>query len=196
SHETHLISHGFCAHLDHFGLQAAEFCVAGAARNETGVKKGSPTNKLSFRGPHQSQHNRRRTSHHVYGRRWGHPSQKSRGNGTFQHTDTDPSKPLPKPIFGEGSWQAQRLVSFKTIGVYGVGVAGVLKMEIILVPNNGEPAIPATLEVVCNIPPGNLFTGKAEGYTLTPKGAPFGSFAALVPPIGVTWFTNTVEQRR
>ncbi|RMF60929.1 MAG: hypothetical protein D6743_14250 [Calditrichaeota bacterium] len=115
------------------------------------------------------------------------------GNGTFQHTDSDPAKPVPKVILGEGTWKAKRLVSFRSIGSYGVGVAGVLKMSVVLTPASGAPPLAATLEVVCNIPPAGLFTGKAEGYTLRVAGAPFGAFTALVPPVGVTWFTNTAE---
>ncbi len=113
------------------------------------------------------------------------------GNGTFQHTDTDPAKPIPKPILAEGTWKAKRLVNWAPIGSYGVVVAGVLKMEVNLVPDGG-PSFPAMLEVVCNIPPGDLFTGKPEGYVLDTGGPP-GPFTPLGPPLGITWFTNSIE---
>ena len=65
-------------------------------------------------------------------------------------------------------------------------------MEVNLVPNGG-PVIPATLEVVCNIPPAALFTGKPEGYKLT---TPLSTFEPIgPPPVGITWFTNAVEQK-
>lgn len=115
------------------------------------------------------------------------------GNGSFQHQDADPGKPAPQPILGEGTWKAKKLVSFEINGTYGVGISGVLTMEVDLVPVSG-PVIPAMLEVVCNIPPAGLFTGKPEGYSLTIPGAPFGTFNPLgPPPLGITWFTNTVE---
>ncbi len=118
------------------------------------------------------------------------------GNGSFQHNDPDPAKPIPKPILGEGTWKAKRLESFDVLGTYGdVGVAGVLKMEINLVPSQG-PEIPAMLEVVCNIPPAGLFTGKPEGYVLTIPGAPFSPFVPFgPPPRGITWFARNVEPR-
>ena len=30
-----------------------------------------------------------------------------RGNGSFQHQDGDPDKPVPRPILGEGTWRAR-----------------------------------------------------------------------------------------
>lgn len=115
------------------------------------------------------------------------------GNGSFQHQNTAPPG-TPKPILGEGTWKAKRLVSWEQIGTYGdVGVAGVLVMEIDLVPNGG-PAFPATLEVTCNIPPAGLFTGNPEGYVLdVPGGLRFKPFGP--PPMGITWFTSAVEPR-
>jgi len=113
---------------------------------------------------------------------------KVRGGGVFQHTSADPSEPVPKPILGEGTWKAKRLVSWVQRGTYGVGVSGVLTMEIKLRPNNG-PAIPATLQVTCNIPPAGLFTGNPEGYILeVQNGLTFVPFGP--PPSGITWFTN------
>ena len=64
-------------------------------------------------------------------------------------------------------------------------------MTVNLVPNSG-PVIPATLEVVCNIPPAGLFTGNPEGFKLT---IPGDVFVPLGPPLGITWFTSTVEPK-
>lgn len=111
------------------------------------------------------------------------------GKGNFQHQNA--TGPIPQQIFGEGTWQAKRLIHFSQIGTHGaVGVAGTLIMEVVLKPVTGGK-IKAELEVVCNIPPAGLFTGKPEGYKLTVPGAPFGSFEPLgPPPLGITWFTN------
>lgn len=114
-------------------------------------------------------------------------------NGSFQHQNA--SGAIPQAILGEGSWKAKRLKSFTLVGTHGkVGVAGVLLMDVLLIPEDG-PKVAAELEVVCNIPPAGLFTGKPEGYKLTIPGAPFGPFEPLgPPPLGITWFTNGVEQ--
>ena len=116
------------------------------------------------------------------------------GGGGFQHQDGDPDKPIPKPILGEGTWVAKRVVGLDVIGTFGIGVAGVLDMDVVLYPTGGG-RIPASLQVVCNIPPAGLFTGLAEGYTLSVPGAPWGAFEALDPPMGVTWL-NTAHIAR
>lgn len=111
------------------------------------------------------------------------------GHGKFQHQNATGS--APQEILGEGSWKTKRLISFENIGSHGeVGVAGILLMVVELIPVTGSN-ITAELEVVCNIPPAGLFTGKPEGYKLTIPGAPFGPFNPLgPPPLGITWFTN------
>lgn len=115
------------------------------------------------------------------------------GNGSFQH-QLSSAPGVPKPILGEGTWKAKRLVSWDVLGTYGIGVAGVLKMEVSIVPKNGS-VFPAMLEVVCNIPPAGLFTGKPEGYVLDTGGPP-GPFTPLgPPPLGITWFTNATEPK-
>jgi hypothetical protein len=115
------------------------------------------------------------------------------GNGSIQHTLVS-APGSPKPILGEGTWKATSLVSWDVLGTYGIGVAGVLIMDINLVPDGGSP-FPALLEVVCNIPPGGLFTGKPEGYVLDIGGPP-GPFTPFgPPPLGITWFTNAIEPR-
>lgn len=114
------------------------------------------------------------------------------GNGSLSHQLVS-APGVPKPILGEGTWKATNLVSWDVLGTYGIGVAGVLKMEIRIVPISG-PTFPAKLEVVCNIPPAGLFTGKPEGYVL--EGGPIGPFTPLgPPPLGITWFTNAVEPK-
>jgi hypothetical protein len=113
------------------------------------------------------------------------------GNGSFQHQLASDPAPI-KPILGEGSWKVKRLVNWTVIGTYGIGVAGILNLEVNLVPENGS-SFPAMLEVVCNIPPGGLFTGKPEGYVLD-TGGPIGPFTPLgPPPLGITWFTTAIE---
>ena len=115
------------------------------------------------------------------------------GNGSLQHTLVS-APGTPKPILGEGTWKAKRLLSWDMLGTYGIGVAGVVKMEVNIVPNGGT-AFPAMLEVVCNIPPAGLFTGKPEGYVLD-TGSPPGPFNPQgPPPLGITWFTMAVEPR-
>ncbi len=115
------------------------------------------------------------------------------GNGSFQHQLAS-APGIPKPILGQGTWKAKRLLDWNELGTYGIGVAGVLNMEVKLVPDNGS-AFPAMLEVVCNIPPADLFTGKPEGYVLD-IGGPLGPFTPLgPPPLGITWFTNAIEPK-
>lgn len=114
------------------------------------------------------------------------------GGGAFVHHDA--ASPIPQTVLGTGSWRATRLISFEIVGTWGVAAAGILVMEIDLVPEGGK-AIPAHLEIYCNIGPAGIFTGQPEGYKLTVPGAPFGPFEPLVPPLGLTVFT-TVNERR
>jgi len=58
------------------------------------------------------------------------------GNGSFQHQLVS-APGTPKPILGEGTWKAKRLTSWDVLGTFGIGVAGVLNMEINRVPENG-----------------------------------------------------------
>lgn len=113
------------------------------------------------------------------------------GNGSIQHQLVS-APGTPKPILGEGTWKAKGLVSWEVLGTYGIGVAGVLNIEISIVSNGGSP-FPALLEVVCNIPPAGIFTGKPEGFVLDAGGPP-GPFTPFgPPPLGITWFTNAIE---
>ena len=109
------------------------------------------------------------------------------GGGEFVHFD---GTRIPSPNFiATGSWRATRFLSFEEVGTWGVGVSGILQMEIKLLPCAG-PAIGATLKIVCNIGPAGLATKpfQQEGFTLTVPGtAPFSPFT---PPAGLTLFTR------
>ncbi len=111
------------------------------------------------------------------------------GDGSFNHFNNLSSP--PKTLLAFGTWKTKRLISFDKIGTWGALAAGVLKMEIHLIPVGG-PVTTATLEVVCNLPAGKLDTGLDEGATLTIPGAPFGSFT---PVAGASIFTTGVEER-
>jgi hypothetical protein len=114
-----------------------------------------------------------------------------RGGGEFVHFD---GTQIPSPDFiATGSWRATRFVSFEEIGTFGVGVAGILEMEIKLIPCEGPAVRGARLKIVCNIGPAGLVTDpfQEEGFTLTVPGlAPFSPFT---PPIGLTFFTRPCE---
>jgi hypothetical protein len=112
----------------------------------------------------------------------------ARGGGEFVHFD---GTKIPSPNFiNTGSWRATRFVSFAEVGTWGVGVAGILVMEVKLIPCDG-PVVPgATLKIVCNIGPAGLETEpfQQEGFTLTVPGlAPFSPFT---PPVGLTFFSR------
>jgi hypothetical protein len=114
-----------------------------------------------------------------------------RGGGEFVHFD---GRNIPSPDFiATGSWRATRFLSFEEIGTFGVGVAGVLEMEIRLIPCEGPPVRGARLKIVCNIGVAGLETEpfQQEGFTLTVRGlAPFSPFT---PPLGLTFFTRPCE---
>lgn len=115
---------------------------------------------------------------------------RARGGGTFVHANLAPTAPTPKPILFTGTWEARRLVSFNTIGSWGQLVAGIMVARVKLFPQ-GAPTVKATLEVVCNLAPAGILTGKPEGIFLTLDGSPpFGVFQPTVPtPTGLTIFT-------
>jgi hypothetical protein len=114
-----------------------------------------------------------------------------RGGGEFVHFD---GTKIPSPDFiATGSWRATRFLSFEEIGTFGVGVAGVLEMEIKLIPCEGPVVRGARLKIVCNIGPAGLETDpfQQEGFTLSVPGlAPFSPFT---PPIGLTFFTRPCD---
>lgn len=109
------------------------------------------------------------------------------GGGSFNHVlDTSP---VPKTIVASGTWKAKRLLSFNLVGTYGALAAGILEMEVHLIPE-GESVVGAILEVVCNLGAAGLFTGEEEGFVLTIPGTPFapggtfGPFEPFVPVAG------------
>jgi hypothetical protein len=102
----------------------------------------------------------------------------------------------PDNVIGTGKWRATRLLSFEQIGVWGVGVAGIIEMRIKLFPCEGPVIRGATLKVVCNLGPAGIFTDpfQQEGYTLTlPNGVTFSPFT---PPSGLTIFTRRCGEVR
>jgi hypothetical protein len=111
-----------------------------------------------------------------------------RGGGEFVHFD---GTKIPSPNFiNTGSWRATRFLSFEEVGTWGVGVSGILEMEIKLLPCDGPVVRGAALKIVCNIGPAGLTTSpfQQEGFTLTVPGlAPFSPFT---PPVGLTLFTR------
>jgi hypothetical protein len=111
-----------------------------------------------------------------------------RGGGEFVIFD---GTKVPSPDFiATGSWRAVRFLSFEEVGTWGVGVSGILQMEIKLLPCDGPVIQGATLKIVCNIGPAGLATQpfQQEGFTLTVPGlAPFSPFT---PPVGLTLFTR------
>ena len=97
----------------------------------------------------------------------------------------------PSPNFiNTGSWRATRFVSFAEVGTWGVGVAGILELEVKLIPCDAPAVRGARLKIVCNIGPAGLVTEpfQQEGFTLTVPGlAPFSPFT---PPVGLTFFSR------
>ena len=97
-----------------------------------------------------------------------------KGGGTFQRST--PSVTPPNTLVNWGTWKATRFLSFtETPGSpFGQVIAGILTMEVELRPL-GQPRVAATMEVVCNLAAGALFTGEDEGVTLTlNNGTTFG----------------------
>lgn len=105
------------------------------------------------------------------------------GGGSFTHFQPT-SAGTPFPILGFGSWTADTFMSFTPTSPpdYGAHIAGVLEIDVTLLPEGGSP-IPATMKVVCNIGAGNLSTGQPEGIVLTIPG--IGTFG----PGGLTLFS-------
>lgn len=111
------------------------------------------------------------------------------GGGSFNISDTNSA--VPRTLLSFGTWKAKRLVSFNLIGTYGAFAAGILEMQVDLVPE-GQAVTPATLKQVCNIAAAGLFTGQDEGVTVSIPSASFGTFRPLN---GNTVFTTGVEEK-
>jgi len=102
------------------------------------------------------------------------------GGGEFNHLDGN-SGPPPLTILASGTWEAKSLISWVPVAgpgpnPYGQTIAGTLTMSIRLFPDgNDDDGIPATLTVVCNVPPAGNFTGLVEGIMLDLGGLSFGA---------------------
>ena len=96
-----------------------------------------------------------------------------------------------------GSWKAGRLLGFQPVSpprTWGVVTPGIVRMEAKLVSAVNGQIRRATLEVVCNVGPANILTGKPEGFTLSGGGLP--TFVQLTPTVGLTLITRPVKRRR
>ena len=111
------------------------------------------------------------------------------GGGSFNHIRLVGG--IPKPVVAAGTWKAKRLLSWNSIGTFGVFAAGILELDAELIRDIPSPlVVPAALEVVCNLPGAGLLTGKEEGFTLTVAGV---SFETRGP--GITLFSTVVDER-
>src|SRR5260370_6736588 len=88
------------------------------------------------------------------------------GGGGFTHYNPVGSPPFP--IVAHGTWKARRFLGFQAVqgSPYGEQIAGVLRMDVELRPVGGR-RVSGSMEVVCNVPQGSLFTAEDEGITLT-----------------------------
>jgi hypothetical protein len=119
------------------------------------------------------------------------------GGGSYNHFDN--AAPVPKTLLSAGNWKAERVLSFDSVGTYGVLTAGILELNVTLLQQlPWRAVIPATLKVACSIGAGGLDSGQLEGFTLTIPGAPFGPFQPilLAPGVtqGITIFTNAAGE--
>ena len=77
-------------------------------------------------------------------------------------------------------------MSFDFRGQYGLFTAGVLMMDVELTRElPSRLVVPASLQIVCNIPFVPIMTGKPEGFSLTVDGLAFhpsGMGITLFPP--------------
>jgi len=93
------------------------------------------------------------------------------------------TSPVPKTIVASGTWKAKSLRSFSLIGTYGALAAGILEMNVDLVPDQG-PAVEATLRIVCDLAAAGLDAGEEEGFVLDIPGTQFslgGTFGPFEP---------------
>ncbi len=107
------------------------------------------------------------------------------GGGEFNHITPGPIPPGPIPfeVLASGIWEATEFISWVPVAgpgpnPYGQTIAGTLTMSIRLFPDGNDDdddGIPATLTVVCNVPPAGNFTGLVEGIMLDLGGLSFGA---------------------
>ena len=99
--------------------------------------------------------------------------------GTGSYTEFNPSVGSPPfPVLSAGVWEVKSFISFTSPGSYGFIEAGILKLSVVLFQITPSFAlIPATLTVVCNIPPGAKLTGSTEGIVLMEVSKTFTQFS-------------------
>ncbi len=105
---------------------------------------------------------------------------KVRASGSF--TLFDNTSPVPHTILDQGVWHAIGFVSFAQIGTYGQVTPGILVITTEFASTGGAQTT-TTMKVVCNAPPGGLFTGSPEGVTVVLGG---NTFAPTAPSLGIT----------
>ncbi len=105
---------------------------------------------------------------------------KVRATGSF--TLFDNTTPVPHAITDQGTWHAIGFVSFTQIGTYGQVTAGILMITTEFASTSGASTT-TTMKIVCNAPPGGLFTGSPEGVTVALGG---NTFAPTAPGLGIT----------
>jgi len=112
------------------------------------------------------------------------------GGGEFNHIDGN-SAPPPLNVLASGTWKAKEFIDWLPVAgpgpnPHGQAIAGILIMGIRLLPDgNDGDGIPATLTVVCNVPPAGNFTGMDEGIFLNIDGG-----LSIIPlGVGVTLLT-------
>src|SRR5438445_10713122 len=96
------------------------------------------------------------------------------GGGAFDHLNNAATAGFPRPFFAQGTWKAKRLVSFDVFGKYGLFTAGVLTMVGELrreLPS--RLVVPASLQVVCNVPSVPFLLGKTNALRLPMTGLAF-----------------------
>ena len=103
-------------------------------------------------------------------------------DGGGSHFLTDTVAPVPQPLILFGRWSAVAFVGYDTKGLppYGFIQPAILEIRAD-VEGIGQDL---RMEIICNVGGAGLSTGEEEGWKLF--GTPYGDFAPLVPPIGIS----------
>lgn len=118
---------------------------------------------------------------------------RSSGNGFFTYFDGSVAG-TPKKVNASGFWEAQRVVSFHSIGSFGVQLAGIMVAEVTFLKQIPQPQVihDLTLTVVCNLAPAGLFNpGEEEGFQIEVFGQ---SFKPLSPTNGISGFDRSLAE--
>jgi hypothetical protein len=122
----------------------------------------------------------------------------SRVSGGGEYVRTNGTLIPDAPVNDTGSWKATRLLGFTPVSplrTWGVVVPGFVRMEVKMVSALDGRIRRPTLEVVCNVGPAGIQTGRGpEGFTLSGGGLP--TFVQLTPTVGLTFITQPVTRRR